>query len=292
MNQFFEDLWEQMLGYYNDILDVFPKLLLAILTFLIILFLANRSQKYLNKRLLNRLDDALLAQFIARFVKILLVIVAIMIGLKIVGLTDIAAGLITGASVSALVVGFAFKDIGENLLAGIMLAFNRPFHVGDVVELDQFTGKVMSLNLRNTQIKTFDGKDIYIPNSTLVKSPVTNYTIDGFLRFDFLIKLDYAANTNRAIEITVDTLNNIPGILKGDKAPAAYLTETDSKHFHMVAYYWLNITDPNVSGLQVKSDALHNVVKNLNESGFNLPAEHIIELKNYQDQVLKVMNQG
>jgi small conductance mechanosensitive channel len=62
-----------------------------------------------------------------------------------IGLGDAVAGLLAGAGVTAIIVGFAFKDIGENLLAGIMLAFNRPFNIGNVVEIDGFVGTVKAL---------------------------------------------------------------------------------------------------------------------------------------------------
>tara|TARA_B110000046_G_scaffold47958_1_gene53064 strand:+ start:43216 stop:43455 length:240 start_codon:yes stop_codon:yes gene_type:complete len=68
---------------------------------------------------------------------------------------------LAGAGVTAILLGFAFKDIGENLLAGIMLAFNRPFTIGNVIELDGFLVTGKALQLRSTHLRTFDGRDIY-----------------------------------------------------------------------------------------------------------------------------------
>ena len=214
MENFFQDLLTQLQSYYDDFIVVLPKLLLAIVILTVLVWLSNRTRSYLGKRLTKRMDDPLLARFIARLTRTALILVAVMIVLKIIGLTDVATGLITGASVSAIVVGFAFKDIGENFLAGIILAFNRPFGIGDIVELDGHQGKVIALNFRNTQIKTFDGKDIYIPNANLIKQPVTNFTIDGFQRYEFNFGVDYGSDVSRAIAVTVEVLNAIRGILK------------------------------------------------------------------------------
>ena len=103
---------------------------------------------------------------------------------------------------SAFLVGFAFKDIAENSLAGVMLAFNRPFNVNDSIQVKDHMGRVMELNLRTTRIKTYDGKDIYVPNSVLLKESVTNFTRDGFIRQDFLIGIDYDAHLPAVMEAT------------------------------------------------------------------------------------------
>ena len=87
--------------------------------------------------------------------------VALLLVLTIIGLGGVATGLLSGAGVGAFVIGFAFKDIGENFLAGILMAFDRPFNVGDTVELGGEKGKVIALNLRNTQVKSFDGIRIF-----------------------------------------------------------------------------------------------------------------------------------
>ena len=278
MGNFWSDILQQLQHYYTDIIVLLPKLVLATVVFTILYFLSNRSRNFLSKRLTEKMDDPLLAKFIASLVKIFIVVVALMIVLDIIGLSQIAAGLITGAGVSAIVVGFAFKDIGENLLAGIMLAFNRPFRIGDIVKLDGYEGTVISLNLRNTQIKTFDGKDIYIPNASIVKNPVINYTIDGFLRFDFTLGLEYGSNVNKAIEITEGVLLSIPGILQGDKAPAIHVTDLNPSRLNLTSYYWLNTFDKTVSGLAVKTQAIDQVSNALRNAGYYLPGE-VVEVR-------------
>ncbi len=285
MDTFFEDLTENLRSYYDGFVAILPKLALAILLFTILFFVANQSKRIVNNNLTKRMDDPLLARFLARMVKTAIVIIALLIVMRIVGLTDVAAGLLTGASVSAIVVGFAFKDIGENLLAGIMLAFNRPFRVGDTVELDGHTGTVVALDMRVTRIKTFDGKDVYIPNASVIKNPVVNFTIDGFLRQEFDIGLDYGEDVSKAKSIILDTLQNINGLLKKDKAPNVIIGSLGTSTLNLTVQYWLDTFDKNVSGAQVKVEAVSKVIKALDDAGFYLPAD-IIELKNYNNSKL------
>ncbi len=286
MNKLIEDLWLNMQDYYTDLVLVLPKIFLASIVFAFLYFLANRSRNFVNTRLTKRMDDPLLATFLSRVVKIALVLIAGLIALQILGLAGMATGLITGASVSAIVIGFAFKDIGENFLAGIMLAFNRPFRVGDTVELNGHKGTVVALSLRNSRIKTFDGKDIFIPNANVVKNPVVNYTMDGFLRNDFTVGIDYGSNVNKAVEIILKTMEKIPGVLQVDKKPNAFVSNLGASSLEITVQYWLDTFDKGVSGTAVKTQAIDEVLTNLDKAGYYMPGD-IIELKNYNEQALK-----
>ena len=81
--------------------------------------------------------------------------------MQTMGLNGVAKGLLAGAGLSAFIFGFAFKDIAENFLGGLILAFNRPFSLNDTIQIRDFTGHVKALNFRTTHIKTFDEKDVF-----------------------------------------------------------------------------------------------------------------------------------
>jgi small-conductance mechanosensitive channel len=286
MNILINDILHQLQSYYGDFISIIPKLVLAIMVFSILFIIANRSRNLVNRNLSQRMDDPLLAKFLGQVVKISIVLLSLMFVLKIIGLGDIAAGMITGASVSAIILGFAFKDIAENFLAGIMLAFNRPFKVGDVVKLDGITGSVVSLDMRTTQIKSFDGKDIYIPNAAVVKNPVTNFTIDGFLRKEFIIGIDHGSDINRAIDILEETMNDLDGILKDEKPPMAFVDTLTKNTINIKVMFWINTFDKNISWLKVQTAAIEKSLTALDKAGYYIPRD-IIELKNYKNSNLK-----
>lgn len=286
MNTFINDLWANLQGYYNDLVALMPKLILAVLAFSILLFIANRIKNIVNNKLGERMDDPLLARFLSRVAKIAIVLLALMLVMKIVGLADIAAGLITGAGVGAIVIGFAFKDIGENFLSGIMLAFDRPFRVGDTVELDGHKGKVVTLNMRTTQIKTFDGKDIYIPNASVIKNPVINYTIDGFMRQEFNIGLDYGSDYDKAIDVIAKTMEKINGIMTGERGPSVSIGDLNSSSLNITVQYWLDTFDTKFPAKNIRTHAVNKCLEELNKAGFYLPGD-VIELKNYNDNEIK-----
>lgn len=286
-NDLNSDLGSTLQTYYEALLRLLPKLAVALIILLVFVFLAARIAQFTRKKLSNRLDDPLLAKFLARIIRWSVIILGIMLALNAVELGDLAGGLLAGAGVSAFVIGFAFKDIGENFLAGIMLAFSRPFNVGHTIETGDVKGNVVSLDLRNTQVKTFDGKDVFVPNSFVVKNPLINYTIDGFLRKEFKIGLDYGSDVNNALKILLDVLNSIPGILKEEKAPSVSIGSLGDSALILTAYYWLDTFDKDVSGSKVQTEAINRCLQTLTKAGYYLPG-NILELKNYSSNHLAV----
>ena len=271
MQQFFEDIKSGMGDYYDQAVDLAPKFLVGLFVLIIIWFLAGSIRRGINKRLASRLDDPLLARFLARMTGILIKVIGVLIFLKIIGLGTTVTTFLGAASIGTFVIGFALKDIGEHLLAGIMLAFNRPFRVGDTIELSGTIGKVIDISLRNTHIKTFDGKDVYIPNGNIIKNPLINYTIDGFIRTDFKVGIAYEADAQKAVHIIKDILEDEPGILTQSKEPTAFVTSLGDSAVIITVYYWINPLDPATSGLTIKSNILQKINIQLTEAGIEIP---------------------
>ena len=254
---------------------------IALLIFVLFLFLSKRLKTLLNRRLVNRMDDDLLANFLANIFGALVILIGLLVVFRVIGLTGMISGMLAGAGISAFVIGFALKDIGENFLAGIILAFKRPFRVGDVVDVNGIKGQVLTLNLRDTQLKTGDGQDIFIPNALIIKNPLINFTIDGFMRYDFIIGLDYGSEYESAMRLVRDVIVEVPGILKDPKKPTVWVTELAESTLNLQVTFWINTFEPRIPDMDVKSAAILKVLVALEKAGFNLPAR-IVELKNYR----------
>ena len=173
--------------YWYGIKSMAPQMLAAVIVFIFFVILGKILYKLLGKRIQRKWKDSIVSGFAAESIKWILYLLGAVVALNILGFGNIASGLIAGAGVSAIIFGFAFKDIGENFLAGILLAFSSPFEIGNIIEVDNKRGTVKDLNLRTTHIRNVEGKDIFIPNAIIVKSALVNYTKDGNLRLDFMI---------------------------------------------------------------------------------------------------------
>ncbi len=275
-------LIEALQKYWAQLIDMLPKLIVAIVAFIIVLFIARRVKHIVERRTTKRLEDPLLAKFLAKVTNWILIIVGISIALHIIGLSKIAGSILAGAGVSAVVFGFAFRDIGENLIAGIMLAFNRPFNIGDTVETDSIIGTVKELDLRYTHVRSFDGKDIYVPNAMILKNPLYNYTSHGLLRFDFVISVALEDDIEKAQQLIFDSISKEHGVL-ADPTPFITIKDIDKHRVSFQAFYWVNVAEYKGSIVELKNNILTMSKNTLIESGFTLPSD-IVELKIYREK--------
>ncbi|MFT6811286.1 MAG: small conductance mechanosensitive channel [Saprospiraceae bacterium] len=276
----------EMVEYYNSMLAYLPGLILGLVILFISGLFANAIKNKLSKVLVSRSIDPLIAKFIGRIVKAKIVVIGFSFFLKTAGLGHIAAGLIGTAGIGVFVIGFAFKNIGENFLAGFILAFNRPFNIGDLVELNGEKGNIVGLNMRDTHLKTFDGRDVFIPNANIIKNTLVNYTIDGFIRNHSTIGIDYISDIKKAIKVINDTLNALPGVLQELKSPSLAIDSLGKSSINLNAYYWMDTFDKSVNGSNVKIEIVERILSNLEHKEFYMPRE-IIEFKNYNNISLK-----
>ncbi len=265
MEQFIQDLIKNLESYYNKIVDVTPKFILAIVVIVIVWLIASRVRIFADNRLKRRMHDPLLATFIANLIKAVLLILGVFLMFRIIGLSTMATSLLAGAGISAFVIGFALKDIGENFLAGILLAFKRPFSVGDIIESNGVRGKVIALNLRDTQIKS-DGKDIYIPNALLVKSTLINYNRGGFLLQEFTIGLEFGSDYRKAISLIKDILKADTTVTDG-RENVVVISGITGTAPQLNARYWVQ-TDDKMSNGKIRSEILIKVFDSLKDNGF------------------------
>lgn len=268
MNIFFEDVIHHVEGYYRAIVAITPKLLLGIAVILISWFIATRIGIFAGSRLRKRMHDPLLATFIANLIKAILIVAGILFMFSILGLYGFANTLLAGAGIGAFVIGFALKDIGENFLAGILLAFKRPFSIGDIIESNGVKGKVIALNLRDTQIQS-DSKDIYIPNALLIKSVLTNFNSGGFLLQDFMIGLEYGSDYNKAIGLVKEVLDTNEGVIREDLHNSAVVAGITGSTIQLTVRYWVK-TDIGISDGKTRSEIIIKVMETLKENGFTI----------------------
>jgi len=268
--------------YWEDFWFLLPKIVLAFGVLIIAFIIAQRVKKIVQNRTSKRLDDPLLAKFIPKVFQWTIIVIGIAIAMHLVELGGIARGLLTSAGITGIVLGFAFRDIGENFLAGVLLAFSRPFNVGDTVQSDSIKGVVKTLDLRNTHIRSFDGKDIYIPNAMILKNPLLNYTRDGLLRFDFVVGIDQGDDANQARALIIKNLDNMDGVLD-EPAPFVTIEELATSTVNLRVYYWVNAFEYKESALELKTNIINQTKETLMDEGFSLPA-NIQELKIYKEE--------
>lgn len=281
-----QDLKDQILTYYDVIIAFIPKLIIGLLIVGVLFLILRTLRKKLYRILSLRADDKLLVGFVDNVFRMFNITIGIMLFLYVIGQAGLASSILGAATISSVVIGFAFKDIAENFLAGIIMAFNRPFRIGDTILTGNVEGVIVAMNLRYTHVKTFDGKDVYVPNGQIIKQPLYNYTIDGFLRASFTVGVDYDSDIDKARSIILHEVNQVPGVLKEEKPAITHVKNLNTNTVDIEVRYWIDTFDKNYSGVEIKSQAQTKAINALTEAEIGMPA-NIIELKNYNDSPLK-----
>ncbi len=272
MKEFIDRLFNAPFFETVETMGILPRMVIAA-SFLIIAWLFGLQIKKVSKsRFRKRFDDPLLPTFLANILRIIIVIIGLLCALKVLQLGGIATSLMAGAGLSAFIIGFALKDIGENFLSGILLASNRPFRVGDLIECNGIKGVVTALNLKDTELKTSDGKDVFMPNSMLIKNPLQNYTMDGSHRYEFVVKIQYGSDVQKAKTIIEDIMNNMQSLTNEIHKPSVQLTDISNDGSVFNVYFWL-FTKSDVTSSNVKSSALLQIIQQLEAGGFKLGSQ-------------------
>jgi len=276
-----ETIQNSLQNYYEEFLRVLPRIALAILVIILGVLLAQLLTNFYKRRFQQKSEDPLMAKFLAQAVKIVLIIIAIMLALKVAGLDGIATGLLTAVGGGAIILGFAFQDIGKNFLAGVILAFNRPFNINDTIKVDNIFGKVKALSFRYSHIKTFDGRDIYIPNSDVLTKPVENFTADGFYRVDFTVGIGYEDDIVAAKQVIQEILDKNTEIIS-DETHENFVIEDElaASTVNLKVFFWVDTVDYRRASRVLRGMVIREVKEELFKKGFNLPAD-IKELKIY-----------
>lgn len=259
--------------YYTAFLNSIPRLGLAVLIIIVGIIVAGWLTGLFKKRITRHSQDALMGNFLSKAVKLVLIICILLLALHAAGLSGIAGAIMATAGASAVVLGFAFKDIAENFLAGIILAFNRPFQVDDTVQIENIFGKVKSMEFRYTKITTFDGRNVYIPNADVLTKPVINFTEDGFYRYEFIVPVAVSNNIERAKEVILQCIAEDDKILK-DNIHQNFVVEDELSGglINLKVLFWVTTEDFKKGTLQIRGKLLQTVKKALENEGIGLPA--------------------
>ncbi|MCA9108527.1 MAG: mechanosensitive ion channel [Planctomycetaceae bacterium] len=262
--------WTELKAMRRDVIQGAP--LFAVAFFLLILtwFVSRLSISLSHHLFERRTTNRLLQQVAARAVAVPVFLMGLYLVLRIAGLTQMAATIVGGTGLIGLVVGIAFRDIAENFLASILISTQRPFAVGDLIEINGERGFVQSVTTRGTLLMTLDGNHLQIPNSTVYKATIRNLTANPKIRQDFLVGIGYDNSTTMAQEVARKTLIQHPVVLE-DPEPLVLVEELGAATINLRVYFWINGVEH--STLKVRSSVIRQMKSALQMAGISMPDE-------------------
>lgn len=239
---------ESVQGILKGVLSVLPNIALALVVLAIFGLAARLVRKRVEPRL-TRMKTPSFGKVAASLIYVGIILAGILIAVPIAIPSVKVSAVLGGLGLLGVAAGFAFQDILSNLLAGILLILRQPFRSGDQIEVNSYRGTVVTITIRETQIKTFDGRLIYIPNADVYTNAIEVQTHYDVVRTSLEVGVDYDADLALARSTALEVLAGIEDIA-GDPAPQAYYTEFGASSITLDLRYWTSSQQAEVRRVQ------------------------------------------
>lgn len=215
--------------------------------------------------------DATLASFFAIVLRYGIIAFVVIAVLQKFGVQT--TSLVAALGAGALAIGLALQGTLGNVASGIMIAFMRPYRIGDIVEIAGQVGEVLTLDLFFTQVRTADGKRVYVPNGEAVSNPIVNFASDGRRRCVIVFGISYEDDIDKAFEILRAEMTGDERALD-NPAPWFGVDSLGDFSVNLSARVWVNAGDH----LQYRSDMLKAVKEAFDREGIEIPYPHAVEI--------------
>ena len=212
--------------------------------------------------------NAFIAELYRQFVRIAFVVIGLVVALDIINATALLSTILGAAGIIGLALGFAVRDTVENYIASVMLSIRQPFRPNDVVEINGDQGKVIRLTSRATILLSFDGNHIRIPNATVFKSRIINFSQNTERRFMFAIIVARGTDLQMARSLAETTVQSLPFVI-ATPAAQTWIDTIEPNGIKLQVVGWINQHETSLS--LAKGEAIRQVKLALQEVDIALP---------------------
>lgn len=269
INKISELLSEKLNIWFEAIIKLLPNILLAAVVLVVGIFIAKFIRKIANKLISKISNNLTLNNLFSSIIYLTAVGVVLFTVLSILQLDKAVTSILAGAGILGLALAFAFQDIAANFMSGIFISFRKPLKVGDIVEIKDYMGKVVDVNLRDTVIETFQGQTVIIPNKEVFQNPIENYSYLQKRRFDLSVGVSYGENLEDVLKITLDAVSGIKELSKDDETKVFFVEFGDSS-INLSVRMWINNPEQSVYN-KVGSEAIMKIKKAYDANNIMIP---------------------
>lgn len=253
-----------------SIIATLPILAMSVLVLLIAYAAGHGARRSARALTTRRITSPLLRELAAAAAGVLVFLLGVYIALRVAGLTRLAVTVIGGTGLVGLIIGIAFREITENFLASVFLSLQRPFRAGDLVRIGEHLGIVQRLTTRSTLLMTEAGNHLQIPNATVYKATIENFSTNANRRESFVVGIGYEVAISEAQEAALAVVTGHPAVLKNPE-PWVLVEELGSATVTLRVYFWLD--GQKHSWLKVRSSLIRLVKRAFQERGISMPDE-------------------
>lgn len=261
-------VYEIFTGFLNDALGALPDFLMAA-TVLILFIVAGKTSKSWARRLAEKIwDDPSLQSLAATITSTIFIVLGFFVAAAVL-FPGLEAGDLVGVlGLSGVAIGFAFKDIFQNFMAGVLILSRRPFRIGDQITTNEFDGTVHEITFRSTQLETYDGELVIIPNAAIFTNPVQVHTAKPQRRSHFGAGIGYDEDIDTAKRVILDAIVKCD-LVADEPAAKVWTIEHGASSINFDVLFW---TDSDRASVMDARDQVATAVKYaLDEAEIEIP---------------------
>jgi small conductance mechanosensitive channel len=267
MNNAVEPTIRKVEGYIEGFFWVLPNLALALVVFLLFWGGATLAKRAVIG-VAQRRDRSNLGTLLGGFVKWAVIVLGLLVVATIVFPSVKPADVLATLGIGSVAIGFAFKDILQNWLSGLLILYRQPFRTGDQIKSGEFEGTVERVEARATLIKTYDGQRVVIPNADIYTRAVTVRTAFPKRRSEYDVGIGYGDDVEEACRVIVEAMGKVEGVER-EPAPEAFAWALDASSVNIKVRWWSDSHRANV--VHVQGRAIAAIKDALSEAGIDLP---------------------
>ncbi len=266
-----EEISESAQSLWEQTTDAAPRVGVAVA----IIFggwVVGRGLRWLLHRRFTRTKTASFAVVMSKIASWIFVFLVVLVAIAITFPSVKPVDLLAGLGFFSVAVGFAFQDILENTLSGILLLFRQPFRSGDQITVMERSGTVQGITIRETKITTYEGELVVIPNRDVYKNVINVHTHHEHHRLEFVVGIAYENDPAEAIEVILEALGRVENVL-AEPAPMVIVSELGVSTVDITVYFWSDAY--RLHSLTTKDAAIREVKAALDRADIEMPAEII-----------------
>lgn len=269
MENYLEILAEKFLAMFSNFVKAAPRITIGIVLALVFWLISKLIKKAVYSTLSRFSQLESVALLFSRLASIAFVSLGTLIAAGVVFPSITPANILSLLGIGGVAIGFAFKDIFQNFLAGILILVLRFFRIGDQIEVEGVEGTVEDIRIRATFIRTYDNRRIIIPNATIFSSKIIVNTAYDKRRVSAFVGIGYGDDIGTAKKVILDTLRQIEGVLQ-DPKPYVLVIGYGASTVDLEIRFWQQ-PPLRIDFLEMRDAVLEAVKPALVNAGIDLP---------------------
>jgi len=262
-------LRDQLQGYATSFWEVLPQLVLSLL-FILFVWLVVRAVRWALPKFLRRARmRRALVDVLLMLATVSLWLFGLLIAVTIAFPTITPGRALTALGVGGVAIGFAFKDVFENFLAGVLLLIREPFSIEDYIECEEIDGQVEEITIRDTHVRQTDGQLVVAPNAMFFKNPVTIRTAKDVRRTTIIAGIAYGEDVDEAREVITRAVKSVDAVRDDVRDVQIFAKEFGDSSINFEVTWWTGSKPVDIRSSRDKVVAA--IKRALDEAGIEIP---------------------